>query len=135
VRKSAGIRIEKAGVIRRISEGIHMRVLLQKTRDWTYFQNAQSWVVDADEAQDFFTTKCALDNARILHLVDVQVVLKGPELGNTRSDAGIPVSDQRPPRKLNELSCGRPRPQFDRRGRLSDTDRRGRRSHLSIFMS
>ena len=71
-----------------------MRVLLQKKGDGMYFQNAQSWVTDSDEAQDFLTTECALDKARRLRLADVHVVLKWPEMMQPRYDVVIPVDAQ-----------------------------------------
>ena len=73
-----------------------MRVLLQKKTDGSYFQNAQSWVTDSDEAQDFLTTGCALDKVRRLRLADVQVVLKWPELSHPRYDVVIPITPPQP---------------------------------------
>ena len=72
-----------------------MRVLLQKKANGTYFQNAQSWVADSDEAQDFLTTECALEKVRRLRLPDVQVVLKWPEMAQPRYDVVIPVEPQK----------------------------------------
>jgi hypothetical protein len=72
-----------------------VRVLLQNKLDGTYFQSAGSWVSDPDEAQDFFTTECALSKARRLRGTQVQLVLKWPEMGQPRYDVVIPVADQR----------------------------------------
>jgi hypothetical protein len=72
-----------------------VRVLLQNKVDETYFQSAGSWVTDPDEAQDFFTTDCALNKAAKLRGVAVQIVLKWPEMTLPRFEVVIPLANQR----------------------------------------
>ncbi len=72
-----------------------MRVLLQNKGDGTYFQSAGSWVIDPDDAQDFFTTECALNKARRMRRTELQVVLKWPEMSVPRYDVVIPIAEQR----------------------------------------
>ena len=72
-----------------------MRVLLQNKGDGTYFQSAGSWVMNADEALDFFTTECALNKAQLMRRTELQVVLKWPEMSLPRYDVVIPIADQR----------------------------------------